>query len=544
MQYIIKQFNPKYFNNKSKFTGSAEKDDYNKYPLINEEYSAVDSPINYQYIQPEYIDKFKQYLTAHNMDINGTYNPIVTYNEIPNDDFLSDVTYENTKKQYTKFNVSLIKDLHIGQRKLLLSEIQFFSKCVSSLDEKIIMVYAGAAPSMKAKLLMDYFPNIVFLFVDPNEFFIYNDFEKESNPHYEFINNNPDQQIYTYLSVNKSDMYYYENKNVPYYNSDTGVIETIIKPIDPARKNKNKRIKDSDVNRESITGELTQKSIDFVFESVLDKNNKRRVFMCEEFFTDSISMKIRESAEKYKFENIYFLSDIRTILEPGKENPTDTDIIVNTVWMHNWMKIMLPKKSMIKFRNPYNNPGEEVNPEICKEDYETFRNNYGFSILDDYLSTKTFKILKGDIYLQTREGGVSTETRLYIDRDSIVNNEFMELPDKEFENRMFRYNKLFRNALFRTNPNANKQIGFDCCNDCAIENLIWEEYKVLNPGFDIPNEIKYVSKLLKVGLKNKKYLFGAYGHGYLFPDIGFSEWENGLLKQKNTFVSTPQNYNR
>jgi Poly A polymerase regulatory subunit len=55
---------------------------------------------------------------------------------------------------------------HIGQRKLILNEIQFLSK----IGQNAVVVYAGSAPSNKGAFLAHLFPRMRFCFIDPNKF--------------------------------------------------------------------------------------------------------------------------------------------------------------------------------------------------------------------------------------------------------------------------------------------------------------------------------------------------------------------------------------
>lgn len=61
--------------------------------------------------------------------------------------------------------------LHIGQRKLFLSEMDFLTKCV--VDEIMnIVVYVGAAPSNKTWYLSQFFPGVKLILIDPAKFSI------------------------------------------------------------------------------------------------------------------------------------------------------------------------------------------------------------------------------------------------------------------------------------------------------------------------------------------------------------------------------------
>src|SRR5690606_4929774 len=60
--------------------------------------------------------------------------------------------------------------LHIGQRKLFISELQFLTRYIGQAD---IVLYAGAAPGDHIGFLASLFPELVFILVDPNPYRIY-----------------------------------------------------------------------------------------------------------------------------------------------------------------------------------------------------------------------------------------------------------------------------------------------------------------------------------------------------------------------------------
>jgi cap2 methyltransferase len=63
------------------------------------------------------------------------------------------------------------KAVHWGQRKLLLSEIQFFTLFYDFQKNNFpIIVYAGAAPGIHIKILSELFPNFTFHLYDPAAF--------------------------------------------------------------------------------------------------------------------------------------------------------------------------------------------------------------------------------------------------------------------------------------------------------------------------------------------------------------------------------------
>jgi len=60
---------------------------------------------------------------------------------------------------------------HWGQRKLLISEVEFLTRCVE-LGQEYTLLYAGAAPGSHLKFLADLFPQVRFVLVDPAPFSI------------------------------------------------------------------------------------------------------------------------------------------------------------------------------------------------------------------------------------------------------------------------------------------------------------------------------------------------------------------------------------
>ena len=109
-----------------------------------------------------------------------------------------------------------------------------------------------------------------------------------------------------------------------------------------------------------------------------------------------------KDAKKYK--GILFISDIRTAED---EIPDDDDIIQNMNMQKEWVNIMKPAMSMLKFRLPYT-PGKT-------------------------------KYLDGDIYLQIYAPITSTETRLITDgkKQKIYDN-------TKYEEQMFYFNTILR----------------------------------------------------------------------------------------------------
>ena len=79
------------------------------------------------------------------------------------------LTDESPRMQYRRRKGEVKTTLHWGQRKLLMSEIDFLTRYACD-GGKYAVVYAGAAPATHAKYLSSLFPEVMFVLVDPNPF--------------------------------------------------------------------------------------------------------------------------------------------------------------------------------------------------------------------------------------------------------------------------------------------------------------------------------------------------------------------------------------
>ncbi len=119
------------------------------------------------------------------------------------------------------------------------------------------------------------------------------------------------------------------------------------------------------------------------------------------------------------------------------------------------------------------------------------------SINSDHRTTRFMtKDSQGKALIVSREMTINTR----------VQNTRMWPGWEDYENRMFYYNSIERSHTIHHNPNANRHLGFDCCNDCAVENYILAPYANTNTTvLDIVQTISSTTKTIK-----------CYGHGYLF----------------------------
>src|SRR3990172_13072129 len=81
--------------------------------------------------------------------------PIYTYSDIPE------------KLSYQANCRVLNLNCHLNQRKLALSDIQFYSKYVANPSDKTIIVYAGSANYEHIPFILELFPDVKFILIDP-----------------------------------------------------------------------------------------------------------------------------------------------------------------------------------------------------------------------------------------------------------------------------------------------------------------------------------------------------------------------------------------
>lgn len=219
--------------------------------------------------------------------------------------------------------------IHWGQRKLLLSEIEFLNEYSSAGDN---IIYVGAAPGTHIPFLSSLFPELTFLLFDPAEF-----------------------------SINES--------------------------------------------------------------------SKVKIF--REFFTDSV-------AEKYKGQNVLFISDIRSVSYTISSDQEVEDAVRRDQTMQmNWVKTLEPKSSMLKFRLPWKGKS----------------NNY--TDYTDYLD--------GLIYLPIWGPITTTETRLIV--PDYRKNKMYD--NSKYEEQMIYFNTITRVQYYKHDVFGVP--GLCHCYDCAAE---------------------------------------------------------------------------
>ena len=385
-------------------------------------------------------------------------------------------TLNGIRNCYTKSLIHLglsysnvYKKLHNGQRKLLLSEIDFFNRvCKSESESKsavdfhkrpLHMVYPGAAPGTHLLYLLDLYPNLKLFLWDPAKFdpiLLYCDIirrfpcldindapactKPKDHKYHKYIKEYCEDELWKY-SIHKCNNYIDLGEENEY------VCRQHIYNYQFLKIKKYK-------GRVFINMELTDKFFEYHDNSLHKKPNPNLNFKSEHgLFLQRSANKYLEHKEEHKDGLTLLCSDIRsfdnmkaisflagTTLDisdsyPVKilhENALDTNYIRDMDLQKSWVEMVNPDYSLLKFKlnRKYSMP---YNPQ--------------------------YEYLNGEIILQAWAPVTSSETRLFV-KGSKVPNKLYNIE---------KYNDMLKTFnIMRPNPIENVDI------DSINVNTIWK----------------------------------------------------------------------
>lgn len=236
--------------------------------------------------------------------------------------------------------------------------------------------------------------------------------------------------------------------------------------------------------------------------------------------------------EAFKNTITYCILDIRTNKCPSNGFPDAPDILWNYALQYIWLKKLKPHMALVKFRHPFYSQPDNVfldfaNKEPYKKDFEIAK-NCGIDFIENFRAGKKLEFFDGELQILPWNNKKSTETRL-VTRCKTTKIYY----PREYENKFSYYNNISRWAIMHNNNNICEEIGFDYCNDCALENFIWESY-FLRYGHihENRNVIDFVKSLTNhIGVSLLKN-----GHGWFYEKYT----PNELVCGKKTMYSDKQ----
>lgn len=357
---------------------------------------------------------------------------------------------------------------HIGQLKLLLSEIDALTRWSSLPNPPKYVVYAGSAPGHKMGFLSDLFPAITFILVDPNAHNVR--FGEQSHYHADHIDK------FLYFSYARDPV-----------NED--------RAINLSRNGQFQR-----TNKKDAMCLLPSEPITSV---VL--TTTYRFYVIEDYFTTELAETLST------LPDLYFISDIRTKSE-NADFPSNFHILWNSCLHLEWLQV-LGCPAMTKFRCPFT---------ITQADKETLLEEYNNANSEqkqvfvrstvDYIGLflqGRFIHMDGEIRLQAFAPTSSTETRLHTTAQITL----AEYNYTRYEQAMFYVNRI---SLMSYNPSNLRtsgalELGVCLCRNCSLSLAILQDY------IDWQNTIRATEvtavQLLAEALASMRRTLRVSGHG-------------------------------
>jgi hypothetical protein len=265
--------------------------------------------------------------------------------------------------QYVHHNHLIKTNCHFGQRKLLLSEIEYYS----ILDRNInyLIIYPGSASCEHLPVILKLFPNLKFILIDPNYHAL------DATYPFKYIYQNR-----SIISKSNNKSYMRNLKRVTTKNNffrkrsmHLNRITLLLLHVAFIGSDKKYNVLDLENNNDeikSIMDKFMANSDDLVLDIYDDSD---RVFVIQDYMSTDLSIRIRAAYDKYKKTGkqikLCFLSDIRTALFGGN-GPQDLDVLWNYALQIIFIKILKPQYSMTKFRPPWFDPSQGFGKQINK----------------------------------------------------------------------------------------------------------------------------------------------------------------------------------
>lgn len=335
---------------------------------------------------------------------------------------------------------------HHGQRKLLLAELQFYHH---TAEKAHFVVYAGSAPCEHLPILLNLYPHLKFILIDPNYHTFLHDYKliyqrssAVSQDHLQYMQSqhrNPHRKAHVDRLV-----------ALPMFftNAKTNVFMTVTQKVDPGLNDWGRRY------RTSLCTMLTDKT---------------RIFVIQDYMTPALARQLREALDISRAPFL-FVSDLRTAMYA--DHPSDLDYLWNDSLQMIFLRTLEPSHSMIKFHPPYFNEGDTSVADHADKHREVWDQmmTYGIDVLGNY-ARREYTYFEGNIiHLQAWAPRESCETRLIVSRDRLS---ALTTYDPRAWDRQFMSFKSLRNYTYHTLWEYLRELDtthlYDGCFDCNLE---------------------------------------------------------------------------
>lgn len=392
--------------------------------------------------------------------------------------------YDQLKSITRRAESRIIKmGCHHGQRKLLLTEIEFLTNY--NMD---LVIYAGSAPCEHMVVLAKMFPKVTFVLIDPNYHelrnvpfnYVYQNTKAVGRWHMQQQQKRMRSSGGKWLKSIKRQLRakFYKHGTFDLINpSATATLPSKMNPITDAWKAKHYRT--------------------FIYD-IMDASSKQpngtKVHIIQDYLTIELCQLLKagldiastqrkqEGKPPFRFG---FISDMRSVIE-GKY-PMEADLVWNDALQIIALKTMRPESSMLKFHPPYMQDDGTLrkHANVISKELTYVKDVLGLDLRASYFSGKYMGIHSSEVYLQAWAGASSSEARLIVHRNDI-DKPYMHYDHVEWDNKMF-YLKMIRGygyhphliTTLKKHVKVNQHSKhFDGCFDCSLEMLILLNYVV------------------------------------------------------------------
>ena len=364
-------------------------------------------------------------------------------------------------------DTSNITQFHWGQRKLLLSELQFFNHINKTLKakttKKYTIIYIGAAPGNHIKILLELFDNLNFILIDSRKFnknIIQEANNKTKSSRYIKIM----KELLTVDGATKLREKLIANGEEPIVISD--IRNNISYPTN-IFKNKSDALSKTD--KSSILEHTGN------FSNNLDRNDIHN-FNPELYDEGEVDKVLIEYIKKHKPSNTTNLKKYNSLKEKFEDMYLFlwNDVIIQDMNLQKqFIEILKPKEALLKFRFPY------------------------------YLN-KHFEYFDGHVFLPVYGPKFTTECRLLVSREG-DSYSYKKWNPLDHEKKLNYFNHVTRKQYYY--HNHDNISGICHCYDCSCEINIIKNYLALYPKTKIlPNHKKYNSSIKEYINKFTNYI--------------------------------------
>ena len=464
-----------------------------------------------------YFEKYKKYKEKYNLlkggednNLKQIHNQIKDYIYEKNSYPIYDFKDLPNKLKYEQINFTN-KNCHLGQRKLVLTEIEFYNKFINYAYKNNIVIYAGSAPNEHMPIILKMFPNLKFILIDPNYHLIYDD--------YQYV-----YQNYSRIS-NKNHGYYIKQFNKTFSKRQkhlTNLGKSLKETKFIFDKDTHDILQIKDTKHQEKMDQIKEYFFSGKTDNLIDKiiNSEDRIYIIQDYLDIDLTLLLKKHLQESKLDKkIFFLTDIRTSLV---QDIMDIDIIYNNAQQMIYLKELQPDYSMLKFRPPFLLDQKETleyfdKDTQIKEYFDFINKNYNIDFLQNYKEKKLFYFQNDFIFVQPWAPKGSTESRMFVSKKNI-NRDFINYDNQEWENKFFyfkfvRYFKFY--PLFYQYLKDIPELHYDGCQDCAREIMILVAFIIKDQSKDYDldfiaknlNDKKIIEKLIKLYSLINKYIF-------------------------------------